>query len=92
MKQMARLAMKLAATPNWLSAIEQAQIQEFFDVSVARTVQTGVKRNVDHIFPLRGENSCGLNVPWNMRVITQFENISKKNRFPKEFSEMDWAA
>jgi hypothetical protein len=86
----ARKSKKLQATPNWLTAIHHAQIQEMYDVAVAKTVQTGIKYHVDHIFPLQGETFSGLNVPWNLQVITEFDNISKKNRFPKEFQHVSW--
>jgi len=88
----ARKAKKLQATPIWLTAIHHAQIQEMYDVAAAKTMQTGIKYQVDHIFPLQGKTFSGLNVPWNLQVITEFDNISKKNRFPKEHILSSWEA
>jgi len=73
-------AAKNKATPSWLGAIELAQIQEFYDVAACKTVQTGVLHHVDHIIPLNGEIARGLHVPWNLQILTAFENISKKNK------------
>lgn len=69
-----------AATPRWLSAIQRAQMREMYDVAKAHECQTGLKHHVDHIYPLNGDNSCGLHVPWNLQVLIAAENISKKNK------------
>lgn len=82
---------KIAGTPPWLSAIQQAQIQEFYEIAAAKTVQTGTKYHVDHIHPLKGQFFSGLNVPWNLRVITAYDNISKKNRVPDEDAGLFWS-
>jgi hypothetical protein len=65
------------ATPDWLTAIDKAQIQQMYDVSSAREVQTGIKHHVDHIIPINGKKVCGMHVPWNLQVITATENLSK---------------
>lgn len=75
-----RRAIKMQAQPTWLSAVQLAQIQEFYDIAEARTVQTGETHHVDHIEPLRGKTSRGLHVPWNLQVLTAFDNLSKGNR------------
>jgi 5-methylcytosine-specific restriction endonuclease McrA len=75
-------ASKLKATPIWLTAIQKAQVQEFYEIATARTMQTGVRHEVDHVYPLQGKRSRGLHVPWNLQVLTQTENIKKKNKEP----------
>lgn len=78
-----RRAAKLNATPSWITAIHKAQIQEFYDLALAKTTQTGVQYQVDHIHPLQGDALSGLHVPWNLQIITASENASKCNRVQK---------
>ena len=75
-----------------LSAIQLAQIQEMYDIAVAKTVQTGIKHHVDHIHPINGNGYCGLHVPCNLRVITATENILKRNKIPEEDKHLFWGA
>ena len=82
---------KNSATPSWLSSIQLAQIQEFYDISLAKFVQTGVKYHVDHIHPLMGDGFIGLHVPWNLQVIPAKVNISKKNKVPSEEKHLFWS-
>ena len=68
------------ASPDWLDAIQRAQIMEFYDVARAVSTQTGIKHHVDHIIPIKGECVSGLNVPWNLQVIPASMNCAKKNK------------
>jgi ribosomal protein L3 len=86
----ARRDRRRAAEPSWLSAIEQAQIQEMYDVAAALTTQTGVKHHVDHIHPLKGRGFSGLHVPWNLQVLQAVENLSKGSRLPASEAHLTW--
>lgn len=85
-----RRASRKNATPPWLSAIELAQIQEFYDVALAKSVQTGVKHHVDHVHPLSGHGFSGLHVPWNLQVISAQENVKKNNKVPMDQAYLFW--
>jgi hypothetical protein len=75
-----RRSMQKDACPAWLTAIQKAQIREFYDIAIARSFQTGIQYHVDHIHPLQGENFRGLHVPWNLQIITANENLAKCNK------------
>lgn len=77
-----RRAKKKKAVPKWLTAIQRAQIREFYDIAAALRTQTGIEHHVDHIHPLQGKNFCGLHVPWNLQVLPGDVNIRKSNRLP----------
>lgn len=68
------------ATPAWLTREERLLMRELYVQARKLTVATGEQYVVDHRVPLRGENVCGLHVPWNLRVITQEENLAKSNK------------
>ena len=76
----ARRAARVNATPRWLSADQRQQIVAFYAEARRLTQTTGVRWVVDHIVALRGRGVRGLHVPWNLRVITEEENLRKGNR------------
>ena len=79
-----RRAAKLNATPSWLTSKHLTEIDTFFAEAVRLHEQTGVIYHVDHVIPLQGETVSGLHVPWNLRVISAVQNLSKHNKLLEE--------
>lgn len=61
-----------------------AECAKFYEEARRLTIETGVSHVVDHYWPIKGANSCGLHVPWNLRVITEAENALKRNIEPED--------
>lgn len=68
------------ATPRWLSYMQKQEMRALYQQAMIITKTTGIRYVVDHIVPLNGKDVCGLHVPWNLRVITQEENLKKSNK------------
>jgi hypothetical protein len=68
------------ATPPWVTAEQKKQMRSLYLEAQRMTKITGERYVVDHIVPLLSECVCGLHVPWNLRVITQEENLKKSNK------------
>jgi hypothetical protein len=61
------------ATPKWLTEDDLKQMRKTYrDAQVRRW-------EVDHIVPLRGKVVCGLNVPWNLQILSPQLNRKKGN-------------
>jgi hypothetical protein len=60
------------------------QTEEFYREARRLTEETGISHVVDHYWPVNGKNSCGLHVPWNLRVITGAENSAKGDKEPED--------
>ena len=80
----------LKATPKWLTKQQKRAISTIYREARRLTELTGVKHVVDHVHPLTGKNeageviSCGLHVPWNLKVVTEEHNLSKGCRHGTE--------
>jgi len=72
------------ATPPWLTRAHKQEIRAMYQTAITLTKITGEQYVVDHIYPLRSDEVCGLHVPWNLRVITQAENLRKSNTLPDD--------
>ena len=68
------------ATPPWVTVEQKREIRELYLIAQRMTKTTGERYVVDHIVPLISDAVCGLHVPWNLRVITQEENLKKSNK------------
>ena len=66
------------ATPDWLS---KEQVQQYYAVyrEAKRLRKMGRDVHVDHIVPIINPIVCGLNVPWNLRIIDAEINTRKGN-------------
>lgn len=75
-KSVQRRVIHNAATPIW---VNMEEINKVYKARDEVSEKSGIHYAVDHIVPLRGTNVCGLNVPWNLRIITRIENCRKRN-------------
>lgn len=75
-----RNSAKINSSPLWLTAEHKRQIADAYTQSAIKTLETGIKHEVDHQIPLRGKGVCGLHVPWNLQVIPAYKNRQKSNR------------
>ena len=71
---------KKSGTPGWLTEDQLHQIEAFYCHARDCEIVSGEKYHVDHIIPIKGENICGLHVPWNLQVLPADVNISKSNK------------
>lgn len=69
--KMARRAAVLQATPAWA---DMAAIERIYEEAALLGME------VDHVYPLRGENVCGLHVENNLQLLTRRDNAVKGNR------------
>ena len=68
------------ATPKWINTSQKLAMRKLYLQAMELTQLTGERYVVDHIIPLISDEVCGLHVPWNLRVITQEENLRKSNK------------
>lgn len=74
---MRRTAKKRQATPSWADC---NAINAIYAEAVRLERETGIKHEVDHIYPLQSKYMCGLHVETNLQILTRAENASKGNR------------
>jgi 5-methylcytosine-specific restriction endonuclease McrA len=76
------------ATPPWLTRTQKSEIRALYQAAILSSQTTGERYVVDHIWPLRSDVVCGLHVPWNLRIITQKQNLEKSNKLPDDLEAL----
>lgn len=73
------------ATPPWVDRHALKQLAVKRD---EMTKRTGIEHTIDHIVPLNHPRVCGLNVPWNLRVVPKASNAKKLNAWCEWHGEL----
>jgi len=68
-------------TPKWLTETMLFEIGLLYKEAQRLTRVMGEQYDVDHIVPLKGDNVCGLHVPWNLQILKHSENMKKSNKY-----------
>jgi hypothetical protein len=80
------------ATPKWLSPEQKKEYYRIYSEAKRQNAVGKHRYEVDHIVPLLNPIVCGLNVPWNLRIIRKEVNQRKSNHYwpdmPGEIIEM----
>jgi hypothetical protein len=72
------------ATPGWLTKEHHDLIRAFYEHRDECRMLTGDEYDVDHIVPIKGDNVCGLHVPWNLQILPRWANLAKSNQLGGE--------
>jgi hypothetical protein len=67
------------ATPLWR---DRGEIGKIYEEAKRLSIETGIKHQVDHIYPIQSKFACGLHVHHNLQILKKSQNLSKKNKFP----------
>ena len=78
-----REILAVTAMPPWA---DRRKIRAIYEEAKRLTGETGVRHEVDHIYPLKGKIACGLHVENNLQIITGTANRKKLNRMPEEIA------
>lgn len=70
------------ATPPWADRRVMDALRE---EARRLTAETGVKHELDHIYPICSDTICGLHVPANLRIVTAAINLAKSNQWEESY-------
>lgn len=72
-----RQAAKIKRTPAWA---DKEKMKAIYIEAQRKTDETGIRHEVDHVYPLQGEFVSGLHVESNLQILTISENRKKGNK------------
>lgn len=72
------------ASSSLLTENQIKQMQDIYWLARDLTIINGEPYEVDHIIPIKGEDICGLHVPWNLQVLPRDLNRAKRNKYNEE--------
>lgn len=72
-------------TPDWTDREELAKLRK---EAHFKTVQLGILHVMDHIIPLSHPYVSGLNVSWNIQILTWKQNAIKSNNWMPDQQEL----
>lgn len=74
--------LKSRATPRWA---DRSAMREMYAEAKRLTRETGIRHEVDHIYPVSSSTICGLHVHTNLRIMTATANLAKSNRWEASY-------
>jgi len=83
-----RHAAKLKAIPKYQTPEDVLKIEQFYQDAQRLTLETGIKHEVDHIYPIQGKNYRGKHAPENLQIVPKSWNATKSNRVPVNLREL----
>ena len=78
------------AKMRYVQWADDARILEVYSEALRLTEETGVKHEVDHVFPVSGRTVTGLHVAENLRAVPCSVNRSKNNKLPGHLAHELW--
>ena len=81
---------RLGAIPSNIRDVDKSTIKDVYELAKEQSLELNKKFEVDHIIPLKNKNICGLNVSWNLQILTREDNSRKKNKFDGTNENTSW--